>query len=58
MDIAALSVSMHQASVMQQADVSIMKKAMDTAQTNSDALVRMMEKSVMPNLGSNIDIKV
>ncbi len=58
MDIPALSVYTHQASLSQQAGIAVMKKAMDTAKTSSDALVKMMELSLNPNLGSKIDLKL
>lgn len=60
MDIAALSVTMHQADLMQSASVAVMKMAMDTAveqANNIQQLLQAMERSVNPHLGGTIDIK-
>lgn len=58
MDIAALSISMKQASLAQQVSIALTKKVMDTSEVNAQALTRLMEQSVNPNLGKNIDISV
>ncbi len=57
-DIAALSISMNQASLNQQVGIALTKKVMDTSKENVQALTKMMELSVNPNLGKNIDISV
>jgi hypothetical protein len=36
----------------------ILAKSLDTAQIQGQDLIRMMEQSVTPNLGQNIDIRV
>lgn len=58
MDIAALSVSMSQASLAQQVGLSVAKLSIDTATQNAEDLTKLMEQSVNPNLGSNIDISI
>lgn len=58
MDIAALSISMKQASLYQQVGIALTKKVMDTNEGNLQALMKIMELSVNPNLGKNIDISV
>ncbi len=58
MDIAALSTVMKQGAVMQKVDLAVARKIMDTAKVNGDALTKMMEQSVNPNLGKAIDVKV
>lgn len=58
MDIAALSVSMKQASLYQQIGIALTKKVMDTNEVNLQALMKIMESSVNPNLGKNIDVSV
>jgi len=58
MDIAALSVVMAQGQVQQQASVSLASKVMDNAEVNAQNLIKMMEQSVNPNLGSTIDVKL
>ncbi|SDJ91385.1 YjfB family protein [Natronincola ferrireducens] len=64
MDIAALSMSLSQMKVAQQASISVMKMAMDTAKGQTidltqmlEANTKMMEQSVNPHVGTNLDIK-
>lgn len=58
MDVAAMSVVMKQGQLMQQVGVAVMKKAMESAEISTEALLQVMEQSVQPNLGQNIDIKL
>ena len=65
MDIAALSMNLSQMKVAQEASVSVMKMAMDVAKEQSIDLAKMletttqiMEQSVNPHIGKNIDIKI
>lgn len=65
MDIAALSMGLSQMKVAQEASISVMKMAMDTGKTQMNDMVqmvqqntKMMEQSVTPHLGSNLDIKL
>ncbi len=58
MDVAAMSVVMKQGQLMQQVGVSVMKKAMENAEISTEALLKVLEQSVQPNLGQNIDIKL
>ena len=65
MDIAALSVLMSQGQVQQQAGVSVMKLAMNVAETQGnmmtsllDETAKSLEMSVQPHLGGSVDIKV
>ncbi|GIP30233.1 hypothetical protein J23TS9_53630 [Paenibacillus sp. J23TS9] len=58
MDIAALSTSMSQASLAQQVSLSVLGMAKGQAEVQGQNLVRMIEKSVDPNLGKRIDISV
>ena len=65
MDIAALSVMMSQGQVQQQAGVSVMKLAMDTASTQGEMMTALlgetdksMELSVQPHLGASVDVRV
>lgn len=39
-------------------DISILKKSLDMVEMNGDVLTQMMEASVNPNIGSNIDIRL
>jgi hypothetical protein len=49
---------MNQSQVQQQASISVMKMAMNTAEQNGGELTKMLEKSVQPHLGSSIDLKL
>ena len=39
-------------------DTSILKKSLDTAEQTGAMLTKIMEQSVNPNLGANIDIRL
>ena len=66
MDIAALSMGLSQMKVAQQASISVMKMAMDTAKGQASDLASMLESSttkvsdnsLTPHLGRNIDTSV
>lgn len=58
MDIAALSISMSQSSLSQQVGISLEKKAIDNLNDNSQSLIKLMELSANPNLGSRLDVRV
>ena len=66
MDIAALSMGLSQMKVAQQASISVMKMAMDTAKGQASDLASMLESSttklsdnsLTPHLGRNIDTNV
>jgi len=65
MDIAALSMGLSQMKVAQQASISVMKMAMDSVKGQAvdmakmlQANTKMMEQSVNPHIGGNIDISL
>lgn len=65
MDIAALSMNLSQMKVAQQASTSVLKMAMDSGEASMDKLTqmldantKMMEQSVNPHVGVNLDIKL
>lgn len=58
MDIAALSISMKQAQLAQDVSLALIKKVMNISTDNNLQLIKMMEFSTNPNLGSNIDLMV
>ncbi|REE66641.1 putative motility protein YjfB-like [Paenibacillus taihuensis] len=58
MDIAALSMSMSQSNLMQDVSIGVLKMAKDSAQQQGQMLTQMIERSVTPNLGGNLDIRV
>lgn len=56
MDIAAVSIGLKQVQLAQAASTSILKKAMDNAQVQAQDLLKIMEQSVQPQLGSIVDV--
>lgn len=57
MDIAALSMALSQMNVRTEANVSIMKKTIDQAETNGRDVVKMLEQTVQPHIGGSVDLK-
>nr|WP_307991084.1 YjfB family protein [uncultured Niameybacter sp.] len=61
MDIAALSMAMSQMNLGTQVGIAVTKLSMDTASESGQMMTEMlksMELSVNPNIGSQIDIKL
>lgn len=58
MDITALSTSLSQSNLMNQVSTSVLKLSMDTAEQSMAGMIKMMETSVNPELGTTIDIKI
>lgn len=61
MDIAALSMAMSQMNLGTQVSTAVTKLSMDTATESGQMMTDMlksMERSVNPNVGSQIDIKL
>lgn len=53
-----ISFSVSDTGSMNAIDTSLLKKSLDTAETSGAMLVQMMEQSVNPNIGANIDIRL
>ncbi|AOZ91126.1 YjfB family protein [Paenibacillus crassostreae] len=51
------SIGFSQSSLKQAVSLSILKMSNDQATVSGNALTKMMEQSVQPNLGGTIDIK-
>ena len=63
MNIAAIgnsdiSLSVSGTSNMNAIDTALLKKSLDAVETNGAMLTQMMEQSVHPNIGANIDIRL
>lgn len=58
MSIASLSTEMAMSKTMSAVSTSVMKQTMDTNETMGAEMVKMMENSVTPHLGNNIDVKL
>lgn len=39
-------------------DMAMLRKSLDTVETSGEMLTQMMEQSVDPNVGANIDIRL
>ena len=57
MEIAAMSMAMSQAQVMQQTSLAVTKKTMDTAEVQMKNLVEMLDTVSPPGLGEHVDVK-
>ncbi len=57
MDIAALSMSLASANVMQQASLAVTKKSMDVTETQMQGLLEMMNSTPAPSFGHKLDIR-
>lgn len=58
MEISALSGALTAADTANQIGVAVLSKNLDTVEALGDGMVKMMEQSVMPHLGQNIDISL
>lgn len=58
MDIPALSIAMSQMEVTNQYNVAMLSKTLDTMEQSGAMMIRLMEQSVNPHLGQNIDISI
>ena len=58
MDVANLSMNLSSSRVINDVQVAVLKKSLDTLETTGDGLTKLMEASVTPNLGQNIDISI
>lgn len=58
MDISALSVSMQSQQITNDIQVAVLSKSLDTFEDMGEDLKKMMEASVYPYLGQNVDYLV
>ena len=58
MDIAAYAMMNAQVQVSQGVSTQVLKKTIDLQEAQGSQLVQMMEQSVNPGLGQNIDIRI
>ena len=58
MDIAGLSTNLSTINVVNDVQVAVLRQSLDTLETSGDCLTKMMEASVNPELGQNIDIRI
>lgn len=58
MDITEISLANVQASTMSSVGIAVLGMSMDTQEVLGDEMVKMMEQSVNPHIGGNIDVSV
>ena len=58
MDIAELSTNLSTINVVNDVQVAVLRQSLDTLEKSGDSLTKMMEASVNPELGQNIDIRI
>ena len=57
-DIAGYSIMNAQVQIMQAISTEVLAKTMDTAEMAGAQMIQLMEQSVNPYLGGNIDIQI
>jgi len=55
MDIASLSMAMSSSNLKSDVGVAVLGKSLDTLKQAGEGMIKIMESSVTPNLGQNID---
>lgn len=58
MDIPALSMAMANSQVRADASCQVLKLSMEQTEQVGEQMIKMMELSVNPELGSNLDVKL
>ncbi|MCI8298871.1 MAG: putative motility protein [Lachnospiraceae bacterium] len=58
MDIASLSTALSMTKVNNEIGVLMLGKQLDQAEIMGDSMIKLMEQSVTPHLGGNIDVSV
>ncbi len=58
MDIAMASILQSQSQIITNVNTAVLSMNLDTVDMLGDSLIKMMEQSVNPGLGQNIDIKL
>ncbi|NOU63330.1 putative motility protein [Paenibacillus sp. LMG 31461] len=58
MDIPAMSMSLAQNNLSQAVGISVLKMAKEQMAEQGQQVVQLIERSVQPNLGGNLDISV
>lgn len=58
MDIASISTAMSMANLQTDVGVAVLSKSMDTMETMGEGIKKMLETSVNPHIGGNVDVTV
>ncbi len=58
MDIASLSTALSMTQLNNDISILMLGKQLDAAETMGDSMIKLMEQSVTPHLGGNVDISL
>lgn len=58
MDIAQISMTMSQTKLLDTVATSLLSKQLDVTEQLGEGMIKMMEQSVNPELGQNVDIRL
>lgn len=58
MDVALTSMALSQSQLMTNVSIAVLKNSLDTVEVSADNMIKMLEQSVNPSVGQNIDIKL
>ena len=58
MDVASLSTALSNVNLANQVSVQVLSMSLDTLEVTGEGMRKMMEMSVNPSVGGNIDISV
>ena len=58
MDIASLSTALSMSKLSNEIGTLMLRKQLDNAEVMGESMIKIMEQSVTPHLGGNIDISV
>ena len=58
MDVAALSTALSNVNLANQVSVQVLSMSLDTLEVTGEGMRKMMEMSVNPSVGGNIDISL
>lgn len=58
MDIVAISTAMSMADLQTDIGIAVLSKSMDNMETMGDGMKKILESSVTPHIGGNVDVTV
>lgn len=58
MNISSLTIPMMNQSVSSTLEIAVMRKSLDTLENTGEGIEKMLEASVTPHLGQNIDYRI
>lgn len=56
--LGSANISVSDTRSMNAIDITLLKKSLDAVESNGDMMTKMMEQSVNPLIGSNIDVRL